>query len=65
GFACATGVVDLENVSRRAAPADSAGLGLLVACRVAEAHGGEVIATNGVDGWTLVELVVPRRRDAA
>jgi signal transduction histidine kinase len=65
GFACDKGDVDLGQVSRRDTQADSSGLGLLVARRVAEAHGGTITATNDVAGWTLVEILVPHARGAA
>ncbi|MGC6487202.1 MAG: ATP-binding protein [Planctomycetota bacterium] len=60
GFAGGPGEVELTAIGRRSGQADSTGLGLLVARRVAEIHGGAITATNDVDGWTLVELQLPR-----
>lgn len=62
GFGGPKGPVDLSTVTRQASQADSSGLGLLVARRVAEAHGGSIAASNG-SRWTRVELRIPRRRD--
>lgn len=59
GFEGGRGTVDLDAVRRRSEQAESSGLGLLVARRVAEAHGGTLHAENCADGWTRVCLDVP------
>lgn len=63
GFDGGPGEVELSAIGKRSQQADSSGLGLLVARRVAEVHGGAITASNDVDGWTLVELHVPSDRD--
>lgn len=60
GFDGGPGPVDLTSINKRAAQADSTGLGLLVARRIAEAHQGEITAQNGASGGTRVELRIPR-----
>lgn len=51
----------LTELSRRRSRADSAGLGLIVAQRVAEAHGGQVDAYNVSSGGAgfLLEIPIP------
>ena len=63
GFDGGPGEVELSAIGKRSQQADSSGLGLLVARRVAEVHGGAITASNDVDGWTLVELHVPSGPD--
>lgn len=60
GFDGGPGTVDLTSINKRAAQADSTGLGLLVARRIAEAHQGSITAQNGPNGGTRVELRIPR-----
>jgi two-component system OmpR family sensor kinase len=42
--------------------ADGYGLGLAIAMRVAESHGGAISAHNGIDGGLRVDLVLPLKR---
>ena len=59
GFPGGSGPVDLAEVQRVGGRGDANGLGLLVVHRVVSAHGGTVVAENGRDGWTRVELRIP------
>lgn len=53
------GPVELRSVYSRTTSADSTGLGLKTVERVAQAHGGQLQATNDVEGWTRVDLILP------
>jgi signal transduction histidine kinase len=53
------GKVDLEHLDGRRARDDSAGLGLLVTRRVAEAHGGRIGAYNLPSGGAAVWFAIP------
>lgn len=51
--------VDLASVEQTKSRADSSGLGLVVTQRVAEAHGGRLLATNRTEGGASVCLCLP------
>jgi signal transduction histidine kinase len=53
------GSIDLERLAGKLSRSDSAGLGLVVARRVAEAHGGRIGAENHEDGGASVWLDLP------
>lgn len=53
------GEVDMEEAKRIRSRADSAGLGLALARRVAEAHGGRLTASNLPAGGAAVGLALP------
>lgn len=59
GFPTVDGRVDLARFQRQHSKSDSAGLGLLVTQRVAEAHGGSVGAYNLDTGGAAVWLAIP------
>lgn len=64
GFDGSPGPIDLTDFPRKGGRADSAGLGLTVACKVAAAHGGHAGAANLADGGAEVWLQIPvQRRD--
>lgn len=66
GFGGSPGPVDLVDFPRKGGRADSAGLGLTVACKVAQAHGGQAGAANLAEGGAEVWLQIPlQRRDGA
>ena len=53
------GTIDLERLAGQLSRSDSAGLGLVVARRVAEAHGGYIGAENRMEGGASVWLDIP------
>lgn len=61
GFDGDLGPVDLDSLRARRRRSDSIPLGLMIAQRVAEAHGGELAAENLPAGARL-ELRIPRQR---
>lgn len=64
GFEGGVGPVDIAGLAERRGGRAGFGLGLLVALRVAQAHGGSLTASNEADGLTVVRLAVPRLAEA-
>lgn len=59
GFPAEDGRVDLGHLAGRRSRQDSAGLGLLVARKMAEAHGGRLEVSNRPEGGGLARIVLP------
>jgi two-component system sensor histidine kinase DctS len=59
GFPVENGRVDLTSLASRLSRDDSTGLGLQVALRVAEAHGGRLEADNLPTGGAFIALGLP------
>ena len=63
GFPAENGRVDLASLASRLSREDSTGLGLQVALRVAEAHGGRLEADNLPSGGAFIALGLPQDRE--